>query len=146
MSDTVKIGGEERPRVILPTQSDNGTPRYWKVKVISYRKKQGKPNDQGEETWFYSWGFEILEEGEYAGVRVYGSTNDEARRSYTTKKPMKLLQLITAVNGGTEPGKGEAWSLDDVVGKELNIELEDKQGVDGEQFQNAARFFPAKTE
>lgn len=140
--DAVKIGGEEREREILPVADDEGRPVYYKVKITGYRQKQGKPNDRGEDTFYYSWTFKILD-GEHKDKVVYGSTNSEARRAYTTKKPLKLLQLIMAVNGGKEPDKGKVISLSKLVGQTLLVELENKEGADG-PFQIVSRYYAAK--
>lgn len=141
--DTVKVGGEPLPRIVLPTLNEDGTPVFHLVKIKSFRKKPGKPNDAGEETWFYSWVFELMDP-KLDGAVVFGTTNDEARLTYTTKKPMKLLQLIKATNGGVEPEKGKIIKLADLIGKTLRVQLEDKVGTDGETFQRVLGYYPAK--
>lgn len=141
--DEVKVGGEDRPREIFPVTDDDGRPVLYRVKIKAYRQKPGKPNDAGEETFFFSWSYEIAE-GEHKGKTVYGSTNSEARRAYTTKKPLKLLQLIMALNGGKEPEKGSVLSLSSFIGKTLLVELENKEGADGQNFQQVLRYYPDK--
>jgi hypothetical protein len=142
INESVRVGGEKIDRPKLPTSNPDGTPIIYRVKVTGYRKKAGRPDDQGKETVYYSWSFEILE-GEYTGQKVYGATNDQARRAYTTKKPLKLLQLIIAVNNGKEPTEGEVWNLNDILGKTLRVELEDKTGSD-EDYQIVYRYYPDK--
>ena len=144
MSDEIKIGGELIERPVLPIANDDGTPCLYPVVIKSYRKKPGRPNDQGEPTEYYSWCFELIS-GSYVGATVYGSTNDEARRSYTTKNPMKLLQLMIAAFG-VEPEKGTTVKLDEIIGKRLRVELEDKEGGGGETYQQVSRYYAFKGE
>lgn len=141
---TVIIGGEEIAREILPLINEDGTPVLYPVTIKGFKQKPGRPNDQGQETIYYSWTFEIIE-GDKKGTTLFGSTNDQARRSWTTKKPMKLLQLVMALNGGKEPAKGTGLNLSDLIGLKLKVELEDAKGADGEAFQRVCRFYSAGT-
>ena len=141
-NDEVTVGGEQTQRKILPTLNDDGTPALYPVEIVSFRKKPGRPDDQGKETFYYSWTLKVLS-GEYKDEVLYTSTNTECRRSWTTKKPLKLLSFVMAIEG-EEPAKGSVLKLTDLIGKTLRVELEDKTGADGEPFQIAYRFYPMK--
>lgn len=145
----VVIGGEQRPRVILPIINEDGTPRYYRGRIKGYKRKEGRPNiDEATgiatPSFFYSWTFEVLDsdskEAEFPVV--FGQTNDQARRHYITKKPLKLLQLIVAANQGKEPAKDTKFSLDDLNGRTVRISLEEKKGNDGEIYQVVKEYYP----
>lgn len=142
--EEVTIGGGYDAVPLVPLDNEDGTPKFYVVRVTSYRKKAGMPDDQGKETSYYSWKFNIVEAGsEYDGFALFGITNDKARRAITTGKPLKLLQLIMAVNGGKEPPKDEVWKLDDMKGKLLRVRLEEKtRKVTGEKFQQVCEYYP----
>lgn len=136
----IKVGGEEMERQKLPVENEDGTPAIYTARIKSYRQKPGKPTDDGRETTYFGWTFEVTE-GKYKGAIVYGSTNAEARRSYTTKKPLKLLRLIMATNGGKEPGKGTVISLSDLKGKVIRVTLMNK-GEGEDSYQLVEHFYP----
>lgn len=136
---------EERPT--LDIVNPDGTPRLWLVKVKLVKPKiwPAKPatadREAQPESRSFTWVFEVAEPGEFAGVVIFGSTNDAM---YVTKagKASRLLQLIMAVNGGKKPEPGANFKASDLTGKLLRVELENKD-KNGDIFQSASRYYPA---
>ena len=146
-NDEITMGGEPIQRKVLPLLNDDGTPALYPVEVKSFSKRQSpKPNERGEATFYYLWILEVMS-GEFRGETLMCITNMEARNAYTgDKKPMKLLQFITAILGKAETAKlldgRSKLSLSSLIGKTLRVELDEKPNSDGTVFQKVVRYYP----
>lgn len=141
------MGGEPIQRKVLPLFNEDGTPCLYPVEIKSYSKRQSpKPNERGENTYYLLWVLEVMS-GEFKGETLVCITNTEARYAYTEdKRPMKLLQFITAVLGKNETAKLLAerskFSLQSLIGKTLRVEIDEKPNSDGTVFQKVVRYYP----
>jgi len=85
--------------------------------------------------------FEIAS-GEYKGTLRSLIASKKLTKGKTTETTSKLWKVVAGLRG-SEPEKGEQVVLDDLVGTECQILVEDKAGSEG--WQEISKVLPAKS-
>jgi hypothetical protein len=109
----------------------------YQAKLAGFEEKDG-----GEYGAFIRLDFEIVE-GEHKGTRRTHIASAKLTKGKTSETTSKLFRAVTALMG-REPGSDEEVSLEELVGSECQILVEDRPGSE-EGWQDITKIMPAKT-
>jgi len=116
----------------IPEPIDVG---IYKAKLVSWEERE---NPQYGD--YIRMEFEITT-GEYKGTLRSLVASKKLTKGKTIETTSKLWKVVTGLRG-LEPEKGEQVVLDDLVGTECQILIEDKVGSEG--WQEISKVLPAK--
>ena len=109
----------------------------YKAKLVSWEEKEGEQFGP-----YVRLEFEISE-GEQKGTKRSHIASSKLTKGRTAETTSKLFRAVTALMG-KEPAPDEEVVLEDLVGSDCQILVEDRQGSD-EGWQDITKVMPAKS-
>lgn len=108
----------------------------YQAKFTGFEEKEG-----GQFGTYVRLDFEITE-GEYKGTKRTQIASTKLTKGRTAETTSKLFRAVSALMG-RDPGQDEEISLNDLIGKDCQILVEDRPG-DSEGWQDITKIMPAK--